>query len=156
MIFLRKVLGFHIVKEELDVKRMEVVAAKISNVRELNTKKVGIFMLQTDSERRFFCKTRLGMLLPSLFYLKVNGEMEAIPHPIRRLAGVLVAAFGCLLILTSLVLAIQSLQQSDRALAAMTIATILLISSGFFGILFAFLFAERAILLSGFKKFIAV
>jgi len=155
LILLKTVLGFHIVNEKLDVRRMEDVAAKISSVRELNTKNVGIFMLQTDSEKRFFCKTRLGMLLPSLFHLKVNGEIEAIPHPIRRSAGVMVAAFGCLLILTSLVIAVQSLQQSDRASAAMAITTILLISGGLFGILFAFLFAEKVMILSGFKKFIS-
>ncbi len=150
---LKSVLGYHLVKEKLDVKKMEGVAAKISSVRELNTKRVGIFLLETDSEKRFFCKTRLGLLLPSLYHLKVNGGIEAIPHPIRRFAGVMVAAFGCLLILTSLILTIKSLQQSDPALAAMAITTIVMISGGFFGILFVFLLAEKAMLLSGFRKF---
>jgi hypothetical protein len=150
---MKSVLGFHDLNGDIDADALKRVAVKLGSVSELNTVRLGIFCVRDDRGARYYCRTRLGWLFPSLFHIRINGSCELVPHPIRVAAGVMVMSFLALMVVVSGVL-LSEVVVSTIDVAVPSVLFLLFLHAVFLLSSLAFLNIEKRVALSGFKNYL--
>lgn len=149
----RGALGFHDLRGEIDFVALKRSAVRLHSASELNTIRLGIFVVEDDGCARYYCRTRFGWIFRSLFHIRFKDRFELIPHPVRIVFG---AFFLCFWVLMSAVGAFVVIAKWDEASAyasGSAVTFLLLINAAVIlaGVLFVFI--EKMLVLSGFKKY---
>lgn len=152
---MRGVLGFHDLHGEIDFEALKRSAIKLNCAAELNTIRVGIFLLQDDGCSRYYCRTRVGWFFRSFFHLRFNGKLELIPHPLRIAIGAFFLCFWVLMNAVGAGVLISKWGESSIYTHAAALAFLLLLDAvvALSGLLV--LVAEKKLVLWGYKKYSA-
>ena len=148
---MKSALGFHDLQGDVHADALKRVAVNLGSASELNIVRVGIFCVRDDRGARYYCRTRLGWFFPSLFHIRINGNCELVPHPVRVAAGVVVMIFLALMVVVSGVL-LSEVVVSTIDVAVPSVLFLLFLHAVFLLSGLAFLNIEKRVALSGFKK----
>jgi hypothetical protein len=152
---MRVALGYHDLHGEMDFDALTRSAIRIESASELNTLRVGIFALQDGVGTRYYCRSRIGWVLRSLFYIRYRGDFELIPHPLRIASGAFCLLFLLIMNVVSVGLVISKLDDASFVAEVSAFAFILLLNTIFAIAGSLFLVVEKKLVLSGYKKYSA-
>jgi hypothetical protein len=151
---LKSTIGYHDLRGEIDADALKRSAVVLASASELNTLRVGIFCVQGDHGVRYYCRSQLGWIFPSLFHIRIDGNCELVPHPIRIAGGVIALIFLALMVVVSGVLVCTKVIVSTIDVAVSAVLFLLLLHAVFLLFGLAFLNVEKRVALSGFKKYL--
>lgn len=152
---MRFALGYHDLHGEIDFDALTRSAIRIESASELNTVRVGIFSLQDGVGINYYCRTRMGWLLRSLFHIRYRGDFELIPHPLRIASGAFCLLFLLIMNVVSVGLVISKLDDASFVAEVSAFAFILLLNTIFAVAGSLFLIVEKKLVLAGYKKYSA-
>jgi hypothetical protein len=149
----RSVLGFHDLLGEIDFAALKRSAIRLDSASELNTIRVGIFVVEHDGCARYYCRTRVGWVFPSLFHVRFKGRFELIPHPVRIVFGSLFLCFWGLMNAVGALVIISKWDASSAHVSGLAAIILLLVNAGLLLSSFLFVVIEKKLVLSGYKKY---
>jgi len=149
---MRVALGYHDLHGEIDFDALTRSAISIESASELNTVRVGIFALQDGVGTRYYCRSRIGWVLRSLFYIRYRGDFELIPHPLRIASGAFCLLFLLIMNVVSVGLVISKLDDASFVAEVSAFAFILFLNTIFAIAGSLFLVVEKKLVLAGYKK----
>lgn len=151
---LKRTIGYYDLRGEIDPDALKRSAVVLASASELNTVRVGIFCVQGEHGARYYCRTQLGWFFPSLFHIRINGNSELVPHPLRIAGGVIALIFLALMVVVSGVLVCTKVIVSTIDVAVSAVLLLLLLHALFLLFGLAFLNVEKRVALSGLKKYL--